>query len=197
MRFTIDYKTAALLIVDMINGFVEKGSVSEISKAREIIPKIKLLIDASHKLGIPVVYANHAFRSDGLDAGLMFDFFPKLKDGALNEGSRGTEVYADLAPSKHDIIVKKFRYSAFYNTELDNILRKMGKDTLIICGTVTEVCCESTARDAFFRDYKVLFPSDANASGSDVLHEASLHVIAKDFGEVLTTSDLLDRFLHS
>ena len=191
MRFTVDNKNIALLIVDMINAFVEKGAVSEIPKARDIIPNVRLLIDSCHKLSIPVVYANHAFRKDGLDAGLMFDFFPELRAGDLNDGSRGTEVYPDLTPTAQDIIVKKSRYSAFYNTDLDTILRKMKKDTIIISGTVTEVCCESTARDGFFRDYKVLFPSDANASASEFLHQASLQTIEKDFGEVLTTNEIL------
>jgi biuret amidohydrolase len=193
MKFAIDMKRTVLLVIDMTNAFVETNAPLELPSTRKIIPNIKRLIRKSRVLKIPIVYTIHTFRKDGLDRGLMFDFYPQLKSGCLNEGSHGSEIYPDIAPNEDDILVRKCRYSAFFNTDLDLILRNLKKDTLAITGETTEFCCESTARDAFFRDYKVLFVSDANASNSEKAHQASLDLISAGFGEVLTTKDLLDR----
>ena len=178
----------------MLNAFVESGAAIEVPDAKKIVPNIKKIAEKCRELQIPVIYANHSFRSDGLDKGLMFDFWPQLESGCLSEGSIGAEVYRDLKPETNDITIRKYRYSAFFNTELDTILKKLGKNALIITGTVTEFCCESTARDAFFRDYRVLFISDANASASELAQKATLQTIARGFGTVLSTDELLANF---
>ena len=179
----------------MINGFVAENAPLEVPEARTIVPNIKRLIEKCRLLSVPIIYANHSFRQDSLDRGLMFDFWPVLESGCLAQGSEGASVYSQIKPESDDIMVRKYRYSAYFNTELDTILRKLGKDTLIITGTLTEFCCESTARDAFFRDYKVLFLSDANATSDQETHKATLRTISKGFGEVLSTDDVLKR-LH-
>ncbi|HZW58031.1 MAG TPA: isochorismatase family cysteine hydrolase [Nitrososphaerales archaeon] len=191
MRFNVRTDKLSLLVIDMTNAFVEKGSPLEDPGSRKIIRPIKALIKACHENSVPVIFANHCFRRDGLDRGLMFDFYPVLKEGFLYDGARGTHVISELKPIKGDFIVKKSRYSAFYNTELDSILRGLGRDTLIICGTSTEFCCESTARDAFYRDYKVLFLSDANATESEMIQRATLATISRGFGQVLTTEEMI------
>ena len=191
LRFKVRTDKLALLVIDMTNAFVEKASPLEVPESKKIIPPIKALIKACHENSVPVIFANHCFRPDGLDKGLMFDFYPVLAKGFLYDGARGTRVIPELKPSKEDFIVKKSRYSAFYNTELDSILRGLRRDTLIICGTSTEFCCESTARDAFYRDYKVLFPSDANATESEMIQRATLATISRGFGEVLATEEVI------
>lgn len=91
----------------------------------------------------------------------------------------------------------KHRYDAFYNTRLETVLRNMRGpgvvDTVIIIGTVTNICCESTARSAFMRDFRVAFVGDANGGLDDASHEATLAIIAKVFGRVMTARELVDR----
>ena len=193
MKFKVNPEKVAVLVIDMTNAFVEPGAPLEVPKAREIIPALKRVLASCRGLGIPILYVIHAFREDGLDAGLMFDFYPVLKSGCLNYGSSGTQVYAEISPEANDITVYKNRYSAFFNTDLDLILRRLGKDTIIVTGEASEFCCESTVRDAFYRDYKVLFLSDANASSSEQLHAATMKTISNGFGEVLSSEDLLGR----
>jgi len=93
------------------------------------------------------------------------------------------------------LVIDKHRYDAFYNTQLDTALRNVrgpnGVDTVIIIGTVTNICCESTARSAFMRDYKVAFVGDANGGLDQASHDATPGIIGKVFGRVMTTEELL------
>ena len=100
--------------------------------------------------------------------------------------------------SAHDLIVDKTRFGAFVPgaSDLDNILQARGIDTLIITGTATNVCCESTARDAMQMNYKVIFVADANATNTDAEHNATLHNMVRLFADVMTTEELLG-FLRS
>ena len=92
-------------------------------------------------------------------------------------------------PHEHRVV--KHKYDAFFETDMDAILRNSGVDTVIIAGTATNVCCESTARSAFFRDYNVAFPSDCNATFDDAMQEASLKTIDMFFGRVMPLEELL------
>ncbi|MES0190119.1 cysteine hydrolase [Mesorhizobium sp. C264A] len=106
----------------------------------------------------------------------------------------GAEIVAALAPLPGDVVIKKHRYDAFHNTQLETVLRNIrgaGRvDTVIIIGTVTSICCESTARSAFMRDYKVAFISDANGGLDEASHNATLDIIGKVFGRVMTVAEL-------
>jgi ureidoacrylate peracid hydrolase len=105
----------------------------------------------------------------------------------------------DLDVRDEDLIVPKYRYSAFIqgSSDLDARLRELGIDTVIVVGTLTNVCCESSARDAMMLNYKVIMVSDANATTSDAEHRASLAAIARSFGEVVSTDDLIARVTRS
>ena len=97
-----------------------------------------------------------------------------------------------LPPKEGEYSVVKHKYDAFFETDLDSILRNNRIKTIIIVGTATNVGCETTARSRFFRDYQVAFPSDCNASFDDGMHQASLKTIDMFFGRVMTTEELLD-----
>jgi ureidoacrylate peracid hydrolase len=112
------------------------------------------------------------------------------------------EIYDELKPQPGDLVVAKPRYSAFYGTDLEAILRSKGIDTLIISGTVTNACCESTARDAFSRDYKVIFLSDGNAAGdlpdlgfgpgsAEEIQKVVLTVLAMCFAQVSSIDQVI------
>ena len=104
---------------------------------------------------------------------------PQLRDEGMRSGTTGQQIVKELAPAPGEIVIKKRRFSAFYQTDLEIILRNIRGtirpvDTIIICGTVSNICCESTARDAFFRDYKVVFGTDICSANTPEAHAATL-----------------------
>ena len=165
VRWTVDPAKTAFLIIDMSNDFLKPGALMELPEGREMIPRLNRLAEACRARGIPVVYTTHAHREAGADTGRMGDMFRNVREGRmLVAGTEGVEIFPDIAPQPGDYLVEKRRYSAFQNTDLELILRSKGIDTLIIGGVATNVCCESTAREAFFKDFKVIFLSDGNAT---------------------------------
>ena len=190
-----DTSRAALLVIDMQRDFVEAGAVAEVAMARERIPAMALIIAACRAAGIPVIYTRHTL-SDGYEVSpLEVAYQPWLKDKGLRPGTRGVGIVEALAPQAGDTVIVKHRYDAFHDTPLHTILRNLRGpnviNTLIVTGTVTSVCCESTARSAFMRDYKVAFISDANGGLDQASHDATLSIMAKVFARVMTTEELL------
>jgi ureidoacrylate peracid hydrolase len=116
----------------------------------------------------------------------------ELKDKkVLVAGSKGAEICSEIAPKPNERIINKHRYSAFYNTDLEVVLRGLGVSDLIISGIMTNVCCESTARDAFFRDFRIFFLADGTGSGDEILHLGSLRALAYAFAYVTTVKEIL------
>ncbi len=191
----INPEKTALLVIDMQNDFIEEGSVLEVPNIRDQIPKIKKLIETCRGIGIPIIYTKQVYRADTAVRPLILDMFTLLDKKGLREGSEGAEIHKDLKPLPSDFIVKKLRFSAFYNTDLESILRNIKSrrsiDTVIICGTVTNICCESTARDAFERDYRVVFGSDITSAWSDEFQKLSLQIINYAFGWVMSYDEII------
>jgi len=191
----IDPESTALLVIDMQNDFIKEGSVLEVPKIRDQIPKIKKLIETCRELGMPIIYTRQVYRADTAVRPLVLDMFSLLDSEGLREGTEGAEIHDELRPLPNDFIVKKMRFSAFYNTDLESILRNIrGRrsiDTVIICGTVTNICCESTARDAFERDYRVVFGSDMTSAWSDEFQKLSLQIIDYAFGWVMSSEEII------
>lgn len=190
-----DKDRAALLVIDMQRDFVEEGAIMEVPMARARIPEMKRILDRCRADGVPVFFTRHVL-SDRFDISpLETTYIPRLKNAGMREGTQGAEVIAELAPQARETVIVKHRYDAFYNTPLDTALRNIrgpgGVDTVIIIGTVTNICCESTARSAFMRDYKVVFISDANGGLDEASHAATLDIIGKVFGRVMSTDELL------
>jgi biuret amidohydrolase len=166
VRYPIIPEKTAMIVVDMQNDFVQEGAPIEIPRARAMVPRLNRLLDVCRAHEIPVIYIHHVIRGGDIDAGRLADHHEVIRNNqAIIAGTRNVEIYEELRPHPGDLVVAKPRYSAFYGTDLEAILRSKGIDTLIISGTVTNVCCESTTRDAFSRDYKVIFLSDGNAAG--------------------------------
>ena len=193
MNFEFDANKTALMIVDMNKAFVGKGAPLEVPKAIDNVPRIKLLLETCRKRKMPVIHVSHVFRKDGRDRGLMYDFWPVLKNGVLEEGAEGTEIYPDIAPVAGETVINKHRYSAWFGTDLDIVVRNLKVDTLIICGTTTDRCTGLTAYEAFMRDLKVIFPEDANATFQDEVHKGM--IISLDMGAamIVKTADLVKR----
>ena len=201
----IDPNKTAMIVVDMQNDFVAKGAAMETPAARAVVPKLAEALKICRNAGIKIIYTAHVHRCDGSDMGLFDDMHPPIANRhALVDGSPGVEIYPELAPAGGEHIIKKHRYSGFFGTDLDIILREWGVDTVIISGTTTENCCHATARDAMFRNYKVVFLSDATATydypncgfgampNADV-HHATLVILAASTAHVMSVDDMRSR----
>jgi len=117
----------------------------------------------------------------------------------MREGSKGHELWAELEVLPSDLIVQKERFSAFIqgSSDLEAVLRARGIDTVIVCGTVTNVCCESTARDAMMRNFKVIFVTDGNSAQTDEEHNATLVAMYLTFADVMSTEHLVGRITRT
>jgi nicotinamidase-related amidase len=202
MKITeIDPTKTTMIVVDMQNDFVAVGGGLETPAARAIVPKLSRVMKMCRDAGIRVIYTTHAHRRDGCDMGLFDDLHPPIANrDALVDGTSGVEIYPDLAPMPGEHVIKKHRYSGFFGTDLDIILREWGTDTVIISGTTTENCCHATARDAMFLNYGVLFLSDATATydypdcgfgpmaNAEVRH-ATLVILAASTAHVMPVAD--------
>jgi len=178
---------SALLVVDMQNFFLDPVSPTFTSGGPVILPNVKRLIELFRKAGRPVIYTCHVHHPEKLDAGIM-EWWWK---GMCLEGSKESEVYETIAPLKGEKLVYKHRYSSFYNTDLETVLRVLKIEDVVITGIMTNMCCESTARDAYYRDYRVFFPADATGSNSEDMHLASLLNLAYGFAKITTADELI------
>ncbi len=187
-RLLVPGKTA-LLVIDMQNDFVEKGALLEIPGIRKNIGRLSDFIKFARSLGIPVVYTRHCF--DPVANPIEAKLFPEMRENGLRKGTHGWEIAPALAPMECDIVVDKTRYDAFFKTNLGSVLKKREIETLIITGTMTEVCCESTARSAMFLDYDVVFCSDLTFTSGRKMHERTLAVIGSGFGRVANSEEVM------
>ncbi len=195
----------ALIVVDMENDFVAPGAPMETPAGRAMLPNLKRAIDACREEGAKVIYTTHVHRRDGCDAGMFATLWPPIASKAgLVDGTKGIEIYDEIAPRPGEIVVKKHRYSGFYNTDLEIILRGWGIDTVVITGVTTENCCHATARDALFRDYKVVFLSDATGTfdypdvgqggmSAAEVHKAMLVILSVSTAHVMTADEFIAR----
>jgi biuret amidohydrolase len=201
----IDPKKTAMIVVDMQNDFVASGAVMETPAARAVVPKLADALKVCRDAGIKVIYTAHAHRRDGSDMGLFDDMHPPIANReALVDGTPGVDIYPELAPAPGEHVIKKHRYSGFFGTDMEIILREWGVDTVIISGTTTENCCLATARDAMFRNYRVVFLSDATATydypdrgfgamPATEVHHATLVILADSTAHVMSVKDMKAR----
>jgi nicotinamidase-related amidase len=201
----IDPKKTVLLVIDMENDFVAPRAPFEVPAGRAMLPTLGRVLACCRERGIRVIYTTHAHRRDGSDMGRMARN-PRIAQGeALADAGPGAEIYPAIAPLDGEIVIKKHRYSAFYGTDLDIVLRSLGVGTVVIAGVTTENCCHATARDAYFRDYEVVVLSDATATddypdsghggmSAAEVHRASLVILAgSDTAQVMTAEMFMDR----
>lgn len=152
----------ALLVIDMLNDFVNEGGALPVPGARTLVGPINREIKKFREEGAPIIFVCDAHDEDDRE----FLAWPKH----AIDGTKGAEVIDELDRQK-DTVVKKKRYSAFYNTELDRILREMGVDTLVLTGVLTDICVMHTAADAAMRNYKVIVPEDCVKSITKEAHD--------------------------
>ena len=164
-----------------------------------IIPKIVQLVEFFRQHNRPVIWTIHVHQ--GNDIGLLGPMWPATgphsPTKALVKGTPGVEMINELpAPAPNELVIEKRRYSAFFQTDLELNLRNMGIDTLVITGVNTNICCESTARDGFMRDFQIMSVADAQTSITKELHDAALISTMVTFGRVADTEQVLKE-LHA
>lgn len=191
---------AALLVIDMQNAFVAPGAALEVPYAREIVTDINRLARGLRHAGARIIWIQTSFRDQAASWSVYFSqrLRPDLSAAvvaALSPGNQGYELFAALDVQPADLHVVKTRFSAFAQgaSSLDSLLRNEGIDTLFITGTVTNTCCEATARDAMMMNYRVVFLSDANATRTDEEHNATLANMIQVFADVAGTEEVLGR----
>jgi nicotinamidase-related amidase len=176
----LNKEKAALLVIDMQYFFLDPSSPSFTCGGLAILPQLQRVIHAFRQAGRPVIFTRHVHHPDRLDAGIMGWWW----EGMCKEGSPESEVHQDISPIHNEKVIFKHRYSAFYNTDLETILRCLKIEDLVITGIMTNMCCESTARDAYFRDYRVFFLADGTGSITEEMHLSSLLNLAFGFSWV-------------
>ena len=196
---SIDPARTAHIIVDLQNGFMAPGAVSEITTAREIVPNVNSISAACRSVGAINVFLQHTIDAKAHETwSTWFEYFAnadrrKRMDETFTEGSFGHQLWPLLEVTDADLKVKKHRFGAFVegSSGLHAMLQARGIDTLIITGTATNVCCESTARDAMMMNYKVIFVADGCATFTDAEHNGTLGNMRAIFADVRMAAEVV------
>ena len=178
----------AVVVIDMQRDFVDEGAPIECPGGRDIIPSIQRLLEAARTHGIPVIYTQEAHRAEKVDFGLELQ--GDEPEHCL-EGTPGIEIVPALAMQPGDFLIVKRRYSAFFATDLDILLRGLDTELLILTGVATDVCVRATAQDAQQHNYRVVVPPQCVAGTSVARHEAALENIRYLFGKIKSLDEVL------
>jgi ureidoacrylate peracid hydrolase len=190
--------SSALVVVDMQNGFCHPaGSFAKlglpVDRLAGAVPGCARLVDAARAAKVPVIFTRYVYQPSYADGGVVTDLLlPQMKEvGSLAAGSWDAEIVSELAPAAGDVVIDKSRYSAFYGTRLEPVLTSAHIDSLVIAGVTTNMCVETTARDASQRDYYTFVVSDATAEFEQDRHDHALTAIGFGFGWVVSVDDVL------
>ena len=191
----LDPTKTALIVVDLQNGFMMKGVAHALcEEAIEIVPNVNRLAETVRRTGGTVVWIQNAATPESMQSwSVRVDMDGSERTAhrfaSMAPGTKGHELWAGLDVKPDDLVIQKTRFSAFIQgaSNLEAVLRSRGIDTVIITGTVTNICCESTARDAMMRNFKTIMVTDANAAENDALHNASLIAFYLKFGDIMPT----------
>lgn len=202
----IDLKRLVVIIIDMQNAFVSKGGMfdlwgADISSCLKVIEPIKNIAGGARSKGVKVIYVAHRLPPDLCDIGPSSPFYykgilasyrdkPQMRDKLIIKGTWGAEIVDELKPQEGDMLVEKQRYSAFAGTNMDMILKTYDIKYIAFTGVATNVCVESSLRDAMHREYFPILISDATGAVSQSVQAMTIDFVKECFGWV-TTSDKL------
>lgn len=183
----LNIQNGAVLIVDMLNDFCKDGGLMVLKEGSEIIEPIRALIEAARTKKVPVIYINDCHRKD------KFDLEFKKRAPHCIEGTWGAEVIEELKPLAEDYCIPKRRFSGFYQTDLDLVLRELGVKTLVVTGVVTNICVMSTIADGFFRGYEIVVPTDCVRATGPREQESTLWDIETHFGTLSDVKSVIEK----
>ena len=192
-------RRTAHIVVDLQNGFMTPGQVAETPMARAIVPNVNRISAALRAVGGLVVFTQHTADAEAVRTwSVYFEHFftPERRARfieAFTPGNPGHALWSELDVAEQDVVIMKRRFGAFVpgSSDLHARLQERGIDTLIISGTVTQVCCDTTARDAMMMNYKEFFITDACAAPTDAEHAGTLSAMAHTFCDVRDTQSVL------
>jgi ureidoacrylate peracid hydrolase len=205
VTWQLDPARTALVVVDLQNLFVEGHAPISAPEGLLVLERMNELAASCRALGMPVIYTAHMLRDDLANIGQLEHMFPVMRDeGLISQSSEPAAIHPGFKVGPDDIFLIKPRFGSFTGTDLELILRGKGIDTVIIGGIATNVCVETTAREANHREFKVVFLSDGTTSGeyADVgwgtltpaeVQKATLTIMAYAFAEVTTCDDVAKR----
>ena len=206
-----DVSRTALIVVDMQNGYCSPGGYFsqlgvDLAPTQQVIPAIAELIRITRDAGMQVIWFQNGWDADQKEAGgpgsvnqlkgnslKLMRKKPELHGTLLTKGTWDFELVKELKPAASDIVIQKPRYSGFTGTQLDSILRSRRIETLLVCGVATNVCVESTIRDAYFKEYYPVLVRDAcYQAGPDFIQQATIYNVEQFFGWTTGISDVAD-----
>lgn len=195
---SLDPARTALVVIDMQNVWAKEGMIAHSPYCTAIVPNINRLAAATRRAGgrvfwVRAIYGDDAPRSWSAYMGFLGDEQTAAMLAALTDGNEGAALWRGLDIAPQDEIVIKRRFSALIqgSSDLGARLQAAGIDTLLITGVATDICCESTARDAFMLNYRTIMVSDANATSSDEAHNAALSALFGRFADVFATEEIV------
>jgi len=192
-----DPKYAALVVVDVQNDFVSpKGSAAkrgeDVGAAMAMVPNLIRLIDEGRHVGLTIVYIRTTHSEWTDTPSWIYRSSQKSGLNTCREGTWGAELYEGIAPLPSERVVIKHRYSAFINTDLNTVLKARGVQSVLVCGVATNVCVETTARDAYMFDYYVTMIDDCSAAYEPKLHMGTLENMRRHFGLVASSNEIIE-----
>ena len=198
--FDVDFpvipQKMALLNVDMQNVFVHGYPISA-PDGLEVEKRINELAAKCREAGITVIHCSHVVRPDGSNIGVMAEILPPVRDGLINKGSQSAALHEGLDVKEGDIFLDKPRFGAFHSTDLEMLLRNRGIDTVMVTGICTNICCETTAREANVRDFRVFFLRDGTATfdmgdlSKEELQAATCATLGACFAQIVTVDEMI------
>ncbi|MET8788149.1 isochorismatase family cysteine hydrolase [Streptomyces sp. NPDC049097] len=190
--FGIRPERTALLVIDMQDEFVRPGwSPYWVPAATRMAPRLRQLVQVCRAAAVPVIWTVFDDTHLGLDRPHGLRFLPHADTDWHRPGP--AEVWAPMDRRPDEALIRKPSYGAFYDTPLDTMLRNLGRDTVVVTGTLTNYCCGTTARQAYERGYRVVFGSDVTATDDESRQEPELAVLRKGFALVLSAEEITDR----
>jgi nicotinamidase-related amidase len=186
-----ELRAPALLVLDMQNEFLTTEGQLPVWGGPAIIPRVKSLVETFRRTRQPVVFTRHVCIEPFAHASIV-GVMRAIRDPAsfLPPEGPSTEIHSDLRPSPEEYVITKYRYSAFYGSPLETILRIAGIREVVITGVATNICCEATAHDAFFRGFDVLFAVDGTGGIDEASHLATLRTIQAAYGRLVTMGQM-------
>ena len=178
-RTRIDLKHSALLVIDLQNYFRQI--------VQPVLGDIQNVIQFCRQKNIPIIFTQHGHTDAASDGGVLGEWWGQV----ILHGTKDWKFIPEMKIESKDRVLQKKRYSAFFKTDLEKFLRSKGIKDLIISGVMTNLCCETTARDAFMRDYRVFFLIDGTATGKEDHHLATLKNLGYGFAYLITCDELI------
>ena len=195
-NFPVVPSRMALLNVDMQNLFVEDSPVAA-PGGLEVLKQVNRLIEVCRIAGVQVIHTSHVLRDDHSNVGIMAEIVPPISLEMIKKSAPSAALHSGLNVNDEDILLDKPRFGSFQSTDLEMVLRTRGIDTVIITGIATNLCCETTAREANARDFRVFFLSDATATfpigdvSAEEIQKITCATLGFAFAQVLSSAEMI------